>query len=411
MGITMKKRLTTTISTLAALLLFASGTVIAQQQSDYQLLQDFRADYNEITDRIQDAETSEDISEIADRIEELEADYSGHESLINSAIWPDTFEDRLNILRTSLAGSERDFRTIEELNERIAELESDIEEYRSQIGQLDEDSEALRERLERATASERRLSGLVSQYRQNIEARDTFVSGFLENLLNRYQAMDSQTQSEIAEASERLEDDPIELLRTIISEYINQADRETGLDAGDYLRMRAQHADFNSVWDQVGENMSNAYAADAPVQARQEITDLLSAWQASIDNKLWNALSTSFNQNGIELPAFTSADAFRNALNQFVDDASAIARDQNDEADLQLFQSFNDFWNGTVKADWGQYLIVGNVLSEGDIAEIDIKVADWARDAEPVSNLMFILFLISLAVIIGLIVLLVTKKS
>lgn len=406
----MKKRLTTTISTMAALLLLASGTVIAQQ-SDYRILQDFRADYNEINERMQDAESSDDISEIADMISEFESDYSGHESLINSAIWPDTFEDRLNVLRTSLTGSERDFRTIEELNERIAELESEIEEYRTQIDQLDEDSEALRQRLERASANERRLSGLVTQYRENIEARDEFVSGFLENLLNRYQAMDSQTQSEIAEASERLEDDPLELLRTIISEYINQADRETGLDAGDYLRMRAQHADFNSIWDQVGENMSNAYAADSPVQARQEITDLLSAWQASVDNKLWNALSTAFNQNGIELPAFTSADAFRNALNQFVDDASSIAREQNDEADLQLFDSFNEFWNGTVKADWGQYLIVGNVLSEGDIAEIDIKVADWARDAEPVSNLMFILFLISLAVIIGLVVLLVTKKS
>jgi len=406
----MKKRLTTTISTLAALLLFASGSLIAQD-SDYRILQDFRADYNEINERMQDAESSDDISEIADMISELESDYSGHESLINSAIWPDTFEDRLNILRTSLAGSERDFRTIEELNERIAELQSDIDEYRTQIDQLDEDSEALRQQLERASANERRLSGLVTQYRENIESRDEFVSGFLENLLNRYQAMDSQTQSEIAEASERLQDDPLELLRTIISEYINQADRETGLEAGDYLRMRAQHADFNSVWDQVGENMSVAYAADSPVQARQEITDLLSAWRASIDNKLWNALSTAFNQNGIELPAFTSADAFRNALNQFVDDASSIARDQNDEADQQLFESFNNFWNGTVKADWGQYLIVGDVLSEGDIAEIDIKVADWARHAEPVSNLMFILFLISLAVIIGLIVLLVTKKS
>lgn len=406
----MKKVMTTTISTFAALLLFANASVLAQQ-SDYQVVQDFRADYNEITDRIQNAESSDDISEVADIIEQFESDYSGHESMLDATLYPDTFEDRLSILRTSLAGSERDFNTIEELNQRIAELQSEIDENRSQLAEMDEQSQALRERMERSAANERRLSGLVSQYRQNLETRDEFVSGFLENMLNRYQAMDSQTQSEIAEASERLEDDPLGLLRTIISEYINQAERETGLDAQDYLRLRAQHGYFARVWDQVGERMTNAYAADSPVESRQEITDLLSAWQASVDNRLWNALSTAFNQNGIELPAFTSADAFNNALNSFVDNASNIARDQNDEADQQLYDSFNNFWNGTVKADWGEYLSVGNVLSEGQIAEIDVKVGDWARDAEPVSNLMFILFLISLAVIIGLIVLLVTKKS
>lgn len=406
----MKKVTTTTISTLAVLLLFASSSVIAQQ-SDYQLLQDFRADYNEITQNIEDAESSEDISAIADQIDEFEAEYSEHESLLNATLYPDTFEDRLSLLRTSLTGSEREFNTIEELNERIAELQGEIDDYRSQVGQMDEESEALRQRIERSTANERRLSDLVSQYRQNLESRDDFVSDFLENLLNRYQAMDSETQSEIAEASESLEDDPLALLRTIISEYINQADRETGLDAPDYLRLRAQHAYFARVWDRVGEQMSNAYASDTPVEARQEITDLLSAWQASVDNRLWNALSTDFNQNGIELPAFTSADAFNNALNTFVDNASSIASEQNDEADLQLYESFSNYWNSTVKADWGEYLTTGNVLSQGQIAAIDVKVGEWARDAEPVSNLMFILFLISLAVIIGLIVLLVTKKS
>jgi len=406
----MKKVITTTISTFAALLIFASASVFAQQ-SDYQVLQDFRADYNEITERILTAESADDISETADLIGQFESDYAGHESMLNAVLYPETFDERLSFLRTNLAGSERDFNTIAELNQHIAELQADIDEYRSQIVEMDEETQALQQRIERSAANERRLSGLVTQYRQNLELRDEFVSGFLENLLNRYQAMDSQTQSEVAEASERLEDDPLGLLRTIISEYINQAERETGLDAQDYLRLRAQHGYFARVWERVGEKMTNAYAPDSPVESRQEITDLLSAWQASVDNRLWNALSTAFNQSGIELPAFTSADAFNNALNAFVDDASAIAREQNDEADLQLYESFSSFWNGTVKADWGEYLIVGNVLSEGQIAQIDMKVGDWARDAEPVSNLMFILFLISLAVIIGLVVLLVTKKS
>ncbi len=406
----MKKFMNKTISTLAALLFVASTTVVAQQ-SDYQVQQDFRADYRALVSGLDAAESSDEIASIIDEINELEAEYSGYSDLLDNALFPDTFEERIEDLRSRLNISRENISIIEDLNQRISELESEIAEFRDRLAQLDEEATATAERLQRSAANERRLSGLVSQYRQNLENRDAFVSELLEGLLNRYEAMDAETQSEIRDAAESLEDDPLALLETIISGYINQADRDAGLDASDYVRMRAQHGYFVNVWDRVGERMANAYASDRPVQARQEITDLLAAWEASVNNKLWNSLSTAFNQNGIELPQFTSDDSFNNALNAFVDRATDIAREQNEEADFELYNSFNNYWNNTVKAQWGEYLIAGNILSQGDIAAIDIKLSTWGQDAAPTSNLMFILFLISLAVIIGLIVLLVTKKS
>lgn len=399
-----------TISTLAALLIFASGSVLAQE-SDYQILQDFRADYNDIVTQITNADSSEDISNIQEQIDQLEADYSGYQELLNSVLYPNTYEDRVSELNNQFSSTESYINTMEDLNERIAQLEGDMEEQRGQITQMDEDSEALRQRMERSSSNERRLSSLVAQYRENLENRDEFVSDFLENLLNRYEAMDSQTQSEIAEVSGDLEDDPLSILQTILSEYINQADRDSDLEAPDYIRMRAQHAYFAEVWDRIGERMANTYASESPVESRQEITDLLSAWETSVNNKLWNALSTSFNQNGIELPAFTSGEAFNNALNTFVDNAIETSAEQNEEADQQLYEGFSNYWNDTVKSQWGEYMINGEILTPQQIAAIDVKLGQWSQNAEPQSNLMFILFLISLAVILGLIVLLVTKKS
>lgn len=400
-----------TISTLAALLMIFAGSSALAQQSDYKIQQDFRADYNEIAEQIDTAVSSDDVSEINDQIEQLEADYSGYQELLNAALYPETFSDRISGLRDRLTGAENNISVVEQLNERVEELQNEMSNLRDQITQMNEDSEALRQRMDRSASNERRLSALVTQYRQNIEQRDAFVSNFMENLLNRYQAMDAQTQSELADASESLDDNPLALIRTVLSEYVNQADREANLEASDYVRMRAQHAYFVNIWDRIGERIATTYASDSPVQAQQEITDLLAAWQASVNNKLWNSLSTAFNQNGIELPAFSNGDEFNNALNAFVDNASETAQNQNEEADLELYESFSNFWNSTVKADWGEHLVNGNVLSQGQIAAIDVKLGDWARSAEPVSNLMFILFLISLAVIIGLVVLLVTKKS
>jgi len=406
----MKKLMKSTISTLAVLL-FVAGTTVTAQQSDYKVVQDFKAEYNELVNRVDNAVSSEDLSDIIADIDALEAENSGHSSLIDGYLYPDTFEGKISDLRARYGAADNNVSVIESLNQKIAELEAEMTELRDRLAALDEDSQAIAQRLERAAANERRLSTLVRQYRQNLENRDAFVSELLEDLLKRYQTMDAQTQEEISAAAENLEDNPLALLRTILAEYINLADRETGLESEDYIRMRAQHGYFSDVWSRVGERMASTYASEESVQAKQEVDDHLNAWRASVDNKLWNALSTSFNQNGIQLPTFTSASAFNSALNTYVDEMTEISRGQNTEEDLEVYNNFSEFWNNTVKAEWGEYLVAGKVLSQGDIAAIDIKISGWGQAAAPTSNLMFILFLISLAVIIGLIVLLVTKKN
>lgn len=407
----MNKLMKSTISAFAVLLLVAGSTTVTAQQSDYNVVQDFRTDYKELVQRVDNAVSSDELAELEADIDALEADNDAYSSLISSALYPESFRGMISDLRARYAAADNNISVIESLNERIAELEAEMQDLRDRLANLDEDTQALSQRLERAAANERRLSNLVRQYRQNLENRDAFVSELLEDLLKRYQTMDAQTQEEIAAAAERLDDNPLALLRTILAEYINLADRETGLESEDYLRMRAQHGYFKEVWDNVGERMANTYASDEPVQAKQEIDDHLSAWQASVDNKLWNSLSTSFNQNGIQLPTFTSASAFNTALNTYVDEALGLAREQNTEEDLEAYENFSNYWNNTVKSEWGDFLVAGEVLSQADIATIDVKLGGWSQAAAPTSNLMFILFLISLAVIIGLIVLLVTKKG
>ena len=404
------KAMTKNVSILAAILILSTGPMYAQQ-SDYKVQQDFKAEVEEITERINNAMTVEEVDELKQQLEELKSEYAEYSDILDAALYPQTFDKITSELESSLSNSEASLISMNELNNRIESLQEEIDGYRSEIANMNEDSEALRERLERATANERRLSGLVTQYRQNIEVRDEFVTEFLENLLSRYQAMDSQSQSEIAEVSERLQDDPIGILISIIGEYINQADSESGLEAPDYLRMRAQHAYFVTVWEQIGERLSNAYASDSPVETQQKIANLLAAWQASIDSQLWDALNASFSQNGIDLPQFTDGDSFSNALITFVDNGIEVARRQNEEADFELYQSFNTYWNSVVKGDWAEFLTNGNVLSHEEIAAVDVQLGEWGRHAEIQSNLIFILFLISLAVILGLIVLLVTKKS
>lgn len=405
----MKKIMKTTFSTIAALLFVTSATVYAQQ-SDYQIQQDFRAEYSELVNRVDNATTPGDLDEISNSIDALEADYSEYSSLIDNALYPETFTDRISDLRSRYTAAMNNIRALGDSDERIRELMSQIDDFRSQLAAMDEEVADLKEQIDRASANERSQAALIRQYRQNLEQRDAFVSDFLQNLLQRYQSMDAASQSEIAEAAEQMDDNPVDLLKTILSEYTMRADQGSGLSTPDYVRMRAQHGYFVDIWDRIGERLSSTFAPDNPVETRQEITDLLAAWQASIDNKLWNTLTTEFSQNGIELSSFNSPDSFNRALNEYVDEAMAVSMESNSEEDYEVYRNFSNYWNDTVKGQWGELLVSSNILTTSQMAAIDVKLNSWGQDAAPTSNLMFILFLVSLAVIIGLVVLLVTKK-
>lgn len=395
---------------LALFFIFASSTLFAQQ-SDYQIQQDFRAELAELNERVELAVSTQELDELEEEITSLRDRYSEHSAIINSAIFPDTFESSLNRTEENRAALAERYAVIEQLNERVDELTAEMGVFRDRINQMTLESEDLQDQIERSAASESRQAALIRQYRQNIELRDNFVADFLEELLMKYQTMDRSTQEELAEAAERMEDNPLDVIKTIISEYINVADQSSGLETPDYLGMRAQHGYFNDVWERIGDRLVNTFDPERPVQAKQEVEDLLATWLASVDNRLWDSLTTAFNQNNIQLGPFTSPETFNTALNNYVDGGIEISFESNSEEDYRIYRNFRNFWNNTVKASWGEALVDGNILSQSDIAAIDIKLSNWSEAAQPTSRLMFILFLVSIAVIIGLIILLIMKKK
>lgn len=398
------------ISVVAIFLITANSVLIAQQ-SDYQIQKDFQNDYEALVERVDNAVSSEDLTEIREDVESLEATYSGSSDLIDAALYPDTFDDKISDLRSRFANTEQNISVIEQLNERIDELNAELQTFRDRLNEFEEESDSLEQQLTESKSSERQVSALARQYRENLEERDEFVVNFMSDLLNRFDEMDEEAISELADSEELLDENPIDVIQTIVSEYINRADQETGLESVDYLQMRSQHAYFQNVWNTIGQDLSDVFAPDSPVQAEQEVTDMIAAWEASINNKMWNSISTAFTQNGIELPSFNSDESFYEALLSYVEDATEVSRQQNSEEDYDTYTSFHDFWNNRVKADWGNYMVDGKVLDFTEISAIDLQLDEWSNAATPTSNLMLILFIISIVVILGLIVMLITKKG
>jgi len=398
--------ITTTI-----LLLVLLQTALVAQQSDYQIQQNFVTELNELTERIDTTQSPEALAELEIELEELKNRFAEHEELINAALYPETYQNSVRATEEQLSVALDNASVIDQLNSRITSLVGEIDAYRSQITDLNENTQALREQLQRAESNEERQAALLTQYRQSLEERNSFVSDFLQNLMSRYQNVDLGTQQEIADAAERLDDNPVEILRSIILDYINIVDESESLETPDYVAMRAQHEYFSGVWNSIGSNLVNTFAPENSSETKTEIDELMAAWLLSVDNQLWESLNDTFSQNGIELEVFTTPDEFYNAIYNYVDNGHVTSLERNSEADFAVYQNFSTFWNETVKAEWGDMLIEGEILSQSQIAEIDIKLNDWEEASKPTSNLMFILLIVSVAVIIGLIVLLITKKN
>ena len=400
-----------TLFVVATLILFSLSSNLKAQQSDFEIVQDFRSAYSQLVNEIESAIDSEQLEMIDRDLNAFESRFSEHSSLINGAIYPDTFSELMNDLRSNYDNALSNVSVIEQLNERIDQMVAEMDVFRNRITALNQDIISLEDQIERSAANESQQADLIRQYRQNLDQRDAFVSEFLEELVARYRNMDSSDREEYLDASERLQDNPIGILKTIIREYIEIANRSSSLELPDFVAMRAQHGYFSTVWDRIGVQLTQTFNPANAASERQDVDDLLTAWQNSVDLHLWESLSDAFSQNGIELPPFASSSDFNMALNTYIDAAYEMSLESNRDSDYVTFRNFSDFWNNTVKASWGELLTTGNILSYSDIAAIDIKLSSWGEAASPTSNLMFILLIVSIAVIVGLVVLLVTKKG
>lgn len=397
--------------TFVLMLLLALPCQLSAQQSDYQIIQDFRSGYAQLVNRVDNAVSTEQLDAISEEIRVFESQYSAHVSLINSAIFPETFEGSMELLQNNFNTVNANVTVIEELNSRVDVLVEEMDLFRNRISEMNQDIISFEEQIAQSSANESRQASLIRQYRINLEQRDAFVSDFLEDLIDKYQNMDSSARSEIREASERLQENPVAILKTILSDYIQLANSEVALDLSDYVSMRAQHGYFFGVWDRIGTRLSQTFEPGNPSVAKQEVDDLLTAWLSAIDVNLWQTLARTFSENGIELDPFTSSSEFNIALNSYIDRGYESSLESNREEDYQMFSNFSSFWNNTVKASWGELMTTGNILSYSDISAIDIKLSSWGEAAAPTSNLMFILLIVCIAVIVGLVVLLVTKKN
>lgn len=399
--------------------IFISAGQVFAQQSDYQIKVDFETEYAELKASVDEAMTVSEIEEIFDEISDLEDNYSEYSELLNNALHPDTFEGKIAELEKQANNAEHKLIIIEDKEEKLTELSGELSSYESEIATLRSRSDSLSQAIAASEQSEAELSGLVEQYRENLEKRDEFVLGMIDSLFATYKDMESEEIAELSEQADvrkvegQEEKSPVKFIQNVIDENLRILESDNGsLQTEDYLRMYVVQNRFEEVWSQIGNDLATLYGGSNADEWKNNIDNKIEEWNSLASDKMWASMDKYLEQNQVNVDEFNSNESFYTALEQFVKDATDASRDKVVTSDnYEDFQAFYSFWNNKIKSEWGDYVHEGEVLTMSQISAIDSEVMTWQDESKPKSFLIPILFGVSLLTIIGLIVMLVRNKQ
>lgn len=395
---------------LTAVILIAGSINVLAQTSDYQVKQNFEERYKELKTSIEEAMTVSEIDSLKAEIEDFKYYHEDHKKLLDNALYPQTYESSISELNQRARTTEHKLLIIENQDEKLASLNSELNSYKSEITNLNNRTDSLRKAIATSEQSESNLSNLVAKYRKSMEERDEFVLTMIDSLFVTYKDMQGKALAEFSEenGSRQLQqqDNPLKLIQSVIEENIQiLKSNDSSLQTEDYLRMYVVQSRFSEVWNQIGDDLTRIYAGNKAADWENNIEGKLSDWKASASKNMWASMDAYLEENNVDLGAFDNNESFYSAIDNFITEATDASRDKVvTEENYKDFQAFYDFWNGKIKSEWGKFVQEGEVLTMTQISNIDSEMMTWRDEAKPKSFLIPILFGLSLLTIIGLII-------
>lgn len=397
------------------LLIICTTTAIFAQSSDYEITKEFETSYGELKASIDNATSVEEADSLNNEVIKLRESFAEHKSLLDHALYPNTFDDSMQDLLAEANETEEILMIIDNQGDMLTSLNKQLEAYQKEISLLNNETDSLKTLIAKSEESEQNLSRLVEQYRQRVEERDEFVLNMMDSLFVAYRELDldAGTSKEITSSAIAIQqgDNPLEFIEATIEENIQVLKAGSSeLSTQDLLKMHTIQKRFAETWDRVGSDLSQVYGGNEANQWRNKIDDQLKDWKASTSKNTWDSINQTLAQNNVDLGAFDNNQSFYSAIENFINNSIENSEDKIiAEADREEFNSFYEFWNSKVKEEWGNYVQEGEILTMSQISTIDAELINWRDETEPVSLVIPILLGLSFITIVGLIIVLARK--
>lgn len=394
-----------------ALLTFVAALPVVhaqQNQTDYQIVQGFRTQYSNLKSQVESARTVDDINNVISKINAFENQYESHKQLIDSSIYPDTYDGQVSALKSSAQTKLSNLQTIQQQSQQLANLNQQVTQYSKQLQMLSTEADSIRKVMVKSQTSERNLRALVRRYRDNMQKRDQLIQSMIDTL---YVASNKNMPSESAKGGQ-MGVDVLGTIHNLIQQNMNFIDNNPTMSTEDFLHLYAVQSEFSDMWNQLGDKIAAIYSGNKKaMDVVNNINQADQQWHSKISDNTFKSIAATFKEQGFDLPQFNDGSSLYSALRTYLDNAVKRSREHADNAEYQNFQKFSDLWNNTVKTKWAESLVKGKIMTYDQISNIDAQITQWGQLAQPKSYAMFIYLGIALLVIIILAVMLIRAKS
>lgn len=375
---------------LPALIMLILGSVMAQE-SDYEIVEEFRLNTDQLEQKIQNAITTTQIQLIEQELDSLEQAFDKHSSIINHAVYPATYSKEIENLRAALINNEHRLYLIENQREQLFDLSNQVMAHRAEINRLYTQVDSLNQEITYSQASEARLSELVSNYRKSVEERDRLLFGMIDSLLVTHQKIQSSTKGEQQLSIYTIEDrdNPLGMIQHLIDQNIEATHANNAmLSVNDHLRMRALQVQFERTWDQIKDDFIAIYG-EPEEQWEARIDTSLKQWRMIASKKMWQSVDQYLAHHQIDVDAFDNTQSFYSAMDTFIAEGHELSKEEFLVSDsYQQFVEFEKFWNETFKTRWMPKMPEGVLLNEEQIATIDVAITNWEETARPIHPML-----------------------
>jgi hypothetical protein len=397
----MKKRF---IIKLSIILLSLMWVQFSFAQSDYEIVQDFKAKYQEIEKQIKDTLSLEELNTVVAMIDQLKQEFNEHKELLDKSLYPDNYDKSFEKLNAAYVLRQGDFTIIDVLQTEVVELEQEIEFLNQRNTELIikiEDLKALRNKDKKTIAQ---LENLIADLRNSLRKRDKLVVDMMLKLMPpimREKATLSAEEQNMVRREEQKED-VLQNVKISIEDNIRFLEA-TSLNPDDIKDVQKQQEQFSDSWKAIGPKLVDVYADESSkATVLKEIDSLFTQWNSkSVDQNVWMSIRDEFKANGINLKEFNYGDEFVHTVKFFIADELKNLGVKSDEASEKTFINFTDStWFSVVKPKWVPYLIEGGLLTEKQKDEVELNIEEWKSELYPSKWWLYVVLWLGIVIIL-----------
>ncbi len=392
--------------TLVGLLVVVSFA-LAQEKSDYQVVQEFQAKYKAIQKATEAAATVQDCGSIAYSINELERENADYKKLLDKALYPDGFEGKIQNARLQLRLAQDKLGVIEDQVKRIAELRAQVDLLSEQVSQLSGENSNLLKQIQKMSSDKSKatidsLQGLISKLQAGIRQRDQLIFALVDSLFLQYDKditslKDVEKQSLVGKIEKG---NVFTSIKRSIRDNIEFLEA-TSLSGKDVAEMAKQQRKFEVQWQGFGKKLAAIYSTGK--KGANEVTQIdtmLADWGRKTKGIFWHQLNLQFRDRGFAVKEFSSGNQFNDHIQEFIDGEITVAAKAKSDELYKRYVIFSDsVWRGDVKPEWLPLLVDRGELSDSQVQALDSKVDEWRKTVQPPQTIMYIL----IALVLGLI--------